>query len=55
MKSKEAYFSKLEKSKNTDHNKHGHISKSVHVKGNMSNKIYKPSFASIVKVDFSKI
>ena len=55
MKSKEDYFSKLEKSKKTDHGKRGHIIKSRGGKGNMSLKIYKSAVASAVKVEISNI
>ena len=55
MNSKEAYFSKLEKIKKKNHNKHVHNSKGESGKRKTSPKRYKFADASAVKADLSKI
>ena len=52
---KEDYFSKLEKIKNTDHNKRFRSSKAGSVKGGMGPKRYKSAAAIAVKANLSKI
>ena len=55
MKSKEANFSKLEKSNKTYHDEHINSSKSTTGKGNMNTKRYKYAVTSAVEAKLSKI